>query len=433
MKRKKIRIGLLGVGNVGCGVLEILENNQALIAERTGKFLVVTHAVVRNLEKARSLVSSDVVLTTDAMSVLQNPEVDVIVEVMGGEYPAFDYICEALRQGKPVVTANKEVLSKHKATFFALAKENRTDIYFEATVCGGIPLIRTMKVGFAANRINAFYGILNGTTNFILTKLEEPGSSFDAVVKEAQALGFAEADPSMDLSGLDSAYKLTILGAVAFKANVQLDDVYYEGITALESSDVAYAKELGYTIKLLGIGREVRPGKMTFKVHPTLIPEDHPLAHVRDEFNAVFIVGNAVGESMLSGRGAGGAPTGSAVVSDLMDIAFDEHPLGNKRNLESLGADIAIVPFSDTVSQFYLRLHAVDTHGALARISSVLAEHQIGISKIMQKDIVDNEAEIVLVTHLAVESTMAAAIAMLESEPAVGGISAKIRVGLDEV
>jgi len=432
MKRNKIRIGLLGVGNVGRGVLHILEQNKALIAERTGKSLVVTHAVVRDIEKAKPFVSSDVVLTTDAYAVLRDPNIDVIVEVMGGEYPAFDYICEALRQGKPVVTANKEVLSKHKATFFSLAQEHRTNIYFEATVGGGIPLIRTMKVGLAANRIQSFYGILNGTTNFILTKLEEDGVPFADVLKEAQELGFAEADPTMDISGLDSAYKLTILGAVAFKANIQLEDVYYEGIENLDALDVAYAKEFGYAIKLLGIGREISPGKMTFKVHPTMIPALHPLANVRYEFNAVFIIGNAVGESILSGRGAGSEPTGSAIVSDLIDIAFDDQPLGNRRNLEPLDADVSVVPFSETSSQFYLRLHAVDTHGVLARISGILADHRIGISKIIQKEIVNNEAEIVLVTHLALEKDMTAAIEVLQGARVVHDVAAKIRVGLDE-
>jgi homoserine dehydrogenase len=432
MKREKIRVGLLGVGNVGRGVLQILDQNKALIAERTGKSLVVTHAVVRDVEKAQSFLPSDIVVTADAFSVLRSPDVDVVVEAMGGEYPAYDYICEALRQGKPVVTANKEVLSKHKETFFALAKAQHTNIYFEATVGGGIPLIRTMKVGLAANRIQAFYGILNGTTNFILTKLEEGGASFEDVLKEAQRLGFAEADPSMDISGLDSAYKLTILGAVAFKADIQLEDVYYEGIVPLDALDVAYAKELGYAIKLLGIGREISPGKMTFKVHPTMIPVLHPLANVRHEFNAVFIIGNAVGESILSGRGAGSSPTGSAIVSDLIDIAFDDQPLGNKRNLEVLNADISVVPFVETTSQFYLRLYAVDTHGVLARIAGILADHRIGISKIMQKDIVNQEAEIVLVTHVAVEKDMTAAIAALQGARVVRDVAAKIRVGLDE-
>ena len=432
MEQKKIRIGLLGVGNVGKGVLQILEQNKALIAERTGKSLVVTHAVVRNLEKVQGRLSKAVMLTTDALAVLRNPDVDVIVEAMGGEYPAFDYICEALRQGKPVVTANKEVLSKHKATFFALAKAHRTNIYFEASVGGGIPLIRTLKVGLAANKIQAFYGILNGTTNFILTKLEEEGASFETVLKEAQALGFAEADPTMDISGLDSAYKLTILGSVAFKANIQLADVYYEGIATLDAKDVAYAKELGYVIKLLGIGREVAPGQMSFKVHPTMIPARHPLAHVRQEFNAVFIIGNAVGESMLSGRGAGSSPTGSAIVSDLIDIAFDDHPLGNQRNLEALEGPFSVMPLSETTSQFYVRLHALDTHGALAGITSVLGAYRIGISKIMQKNIVADEAEIVLVTHMVQEKEMTAALQDLLGTPGVRGIDAKIRVGLDE-
>lgn len=431
MYDKKIRIGLLGVGHVGKGVLGILSENKQLISQRTGKSLVVTHAVVRQPEKVAGFLSPDVILTTDAMSVVCHPDVDVIVEVMGGEYPAYTYICEALRQGKPVVTANKEVFSKHKETFFHLAKTHCTNIYFEATVGGGIPLIRTLKVGFAANRIHAFYGILNGTTNFILTKLTEGRDPFSVVLKEAQDLGFAEADPSMDISGLDSAYKLSILGSVAFKASVELADIYYEGISHITDRDVAYAKELGYQIKLLAIGREIS-GQYSFKVHPTLIPETHPLAHVRQEFNAVFIVGNAVGESMLLGKGAGGSPTGSAVVSDLIDIAFDEYPLVSQRNLEDLCAHVSVLPVAQSVSQFYIRLYIQDSHGALATITAILEAHHIGISKIMQKDIVAAEAEIVLVTHQVMERDMDAAIAGLQETDVVCRIASKIRVGLDE-
>ncbi|NBV42791.1 homoserine dehydrogenase, partial [bacterium] len=282
MTQTTIKIGLLGLGNVGTGVVHILNENKKLIRRRTGKTLEIKSIAVRDASKQRPMTLDGIHITTDAESVIVDPEIQIIVEVMGGEYPAYDYICAALNAGKYVVTANKEVVSKHKHTFFELAMKNKVDIYYEASVGGGIPLIRTLKVGLAANQIEALYGIVNGTTNYILTKLEDGNKGFNEVVSDAQALGFAEADPTMDVSGLDSAYKLSILASVAFKADVSVSDLYYEGIESITKTDMTYAQELGYTIKLLAVGRALKNNQLTFKVHPTMIPVRHPLAGVRN-------------------------------------------------------------------------------------------------------------------------------------------------------
>jgi homoserine dehydrogenase len=427
-----IKIGLLGLGNVGAGVAQILDENRQIIRRRTGKDIQIKTVVVRDLSKERPVELKGVQVTTDAMSVINDPEIQVIVEVMGGEYPAFDYICAALRLGKYVVTANKEVVSKHKKTFFDLARTHTSDLYYEASVGGGIPLIRTLKVGLAANKIEALYGIVNGTTNYILTKVSEEGKEFADVIADAQRLGFAEADPSMDVSGLDSAYKLSILASVAFKADVSVGNIEYEGIDGISLTDMRYAQELGYTIKLLAIGRALQDNQLSFKVHPTLIPSHHPLAGVRNEFNAVFIVGNAVGESLLAGRGAGSSPTGSAIVSDLMDIAFYDAPSASVRNLDYAFDKVTLVPNDQTASQFYIRLSAADTSGALAAIATVFGAHDISISKVLQKEIMDGAAEIVMMTHPVKESKMTQALHELQREKVVREILAKLRVALDE-
>lgn len=429
--KKTIKIGVLGLGNVGSGVIQILDENRELIRRRTGKNLEVKTVVVRDPSKARTVAVAGISVTTDAAAMIADPEIQVIVEVMGGEYPAYDYICDALRRGKYVVTANKEVISKHKKTFFELAKSHRSDIYFEAAVGGGIPLIRTLKVGLAANRIEALFGIVNGTTNYILTKVAEDGKEFETVLKDAQDLGFAEADPTMDVSGLDTAYKLSILAAVAFKADVPVANITYEGIESISLKDMMVARELGYTVRLLAVGRMLSGNRLSLKVHPTMVPLNHPLAGVRNEFNAVFIVGNAVGESLLSGRGAGSSPTGSAIVSDLIDIAFDETHNVSARNLEYEFEPVNLVPISATSSQFYLRLLAADTPGTLAKIATIFGHGGISISKIMQKDRVNGAAEIVIVTQAVVEQKMTNALAALRNEAVVKEILAKIRVGLD--
>lgn len=430
-----IQVGILGLGNVGSGVLSILLQNGSLLEKRSGLPLVVTKALVKNKAKKRASLGACQLVET-AQDILTDPAIRIVVEAMGGEYPAYDYICEALRQGKYVVTANKEVVSKHKKTFFELARAHHTDIYFEASVGGGIPLIRSLKVGYAANQIQSLYGILNGTTNYILTQIAEKNLPFETALKEAQRLGFAEADPTMDVSGLDTTYKLSILAAVAFKADVQVADIYYEGIEKITLQDITYAKELGYAIKLLAIGQRHSQGEVSFRVHPTMVPLNHTLAHVRNELNAVFMVGDMVGEAMLLGRGAGSLPTGSAVVSDIVDIVFDlAHALEKptNRNLEPNYQAPVLMPMDEVSSQFYVRLQVVDAPGTLARLAAVFGQEHISISKIIQKGTTGTEAELVMVTHAALEKRMQSALKAIQNLLEVKQLLACIRVGLDEV
>lgn len=428
-----INIGLLGFGNVGKSVLDILVKNKNILSHRTGTELNITKVLVRDLSKKRDVDTHGISFTDNPDNILNDANIHIVVEVMGGEYPAYDFIKKALSQKKYVVTANKEVMSKHKREFFQLAYDNQVDIYYEAAVGGGIPLIRTLKVGLAANKIESLYGIVNGTTNYILTKIEEEHQDFDVVLKKAQELGFAEADPTMDVAGLDSAHKLVILAAVAFKVDIQLDDLFHEGIQAITLKDIQYANELGYTIKLLSIGKLLEDGKMMFKTHPTMIPLNHPLASVKNEVNAVYVTGNAVGESLLSGKGAGGSPTGSAVVSDIIDITFDRQlSRPSKRNLEDKFQDVSLCPISETSTQFFFRVSAPDETGILEKITGVLGRHDVSISKVLQKDIQNNAAEIVFVTHSVLEKKMMAALEELTSHNIVNEVLALIRVGLDE-
>lgn len=422
-----IKIGLIGFGNVGQGVFKILTDNAALIENRVETKLSIAKVIVRNPKKyAKEFPTLSFSANPD--DVLNDPEIAIIVEVMGGENPAFDIICKALKNKKYVVTANKEVISKHKTTFFKLAKENQVDIYYEAAVGGGIPIIRSLKIGFAANRIDSLYGILNGTTNYILTKIEETQRDFQDVLKDAQRLGFAEADPSMDIEGTDAAYKLTILAAVAFKANITLKDVYCEGITKISLTDLKYAKELGYTIKLLAQGNRHENNGFFFGVFPQLVPHDHPLAGIRNETNAVYIVGNAVGEALLSGKGAGGSPTGSAIVSDLIDIAFDASHKTTGRNLEINLEKAKLQSVQDTQYQYYFRLSLQNEPHSLEKMSRIFSNASINIQKLIQKENTGNEAEVVILTGIVKEKACQTVITKLQKESFVKQLHNVIRV-----
>lgn len=426
-----LKIGLLGLGNVGLSVLDILENQSDHLSVRTGTQLCLKSILVRDAKKMRPIDLSKYTLTENADDILFDPDIDIVIEVMGGEDPAKDYLKTALKQKKYVVTANKEVVSKHKADFFKLAKENGVDIYFEAAVGGGIPLIRALKVGFAANKIHSFCGILNGTTNYILSKIAENQVDFEVALKRAQDLGFAEAEPSMDISGLDAAHKLVILSSVVFKANLQVDQIYYEGIESITLTDIQRANELGYVIKLLAIGERVDAKTISCRVHPVMISADHLLATVHNEFNALFIHGDYVGESMLSGKGAGGNPTGSAVVSDIIDIAFDRTHF-SRRNLEEEFEPVELMPMSEVQSRYYFRLWVIDKPGVLEKISNVFSRHAISLSQLNQKAGSEGFAEIVLITHIIKESVLATLRAELDELIDVNQISAIIRVGLDD-
>lgn len=423
-----INIGLIGFGNVGQGIYNILQNNGAIISRRLDKTLSIKKIAVRSTEKYAHAVTDTSILTTNVDDILMDDSIKIVIEVIGGEQPAFDYITRALTQKKVVVSANKEVISKHKRHFFKMAYDNNVDLYFEAAVGGGIPLIRSLKVGFAANKINAFYGIVNGTTNYILTKIKETKQDFSVVLKKAQELGFAEVDPTMDISGQDAAYKCAILAAVAFKLDVQIDDVFYEGIEKITLKDIEYADTLGYAIKLLAMGKNHENQPAQLQVYPTLIPKNHPLASVHNEFNAAYIVGDQVGESMLMGKGAGASPTASAVISDIMDCCFGLSDQGSRRNLETAFEYRQIMPFDECVSQFFLRLLLKNEPGALEKITLLFSENQISIEKIIQNESDDANAELALIISEITQQTFFELKAAIEATESCISVASYIRL-----
>lgn len=394
-----IEIGLIGFGNVGQDIYRILDENGPHINSRVGQPIKIKKIAVRSIEKYQNKLKNVSILTTNVNEILEDPNIAIIIEVIGGESPAFKYITTALTNKKHVVTANKEVISKHKQHFFKMAHSNGVDIYFEAAVGGGIPIIRSLKVGFAANKINAFYGIVNGTTNYILTKIKKENKDFQTVLKQAQELGFAELDPTMDISGLDAAYKCSILAAVAFKVDSQINQIPYSGIETITLKDLNYASELGYSIRLLAQGKRLESNEIELQVCPVLIPSEHPLASVHNEFNAVYIVGDQVGESMLMGKGAGGSPTASAIISDIIDISFGISQKISSRNLETNFQPATIKPLNQTMSHYYIRLSVKNEPGVLEQISLQFSEKSISIEKIIQKESDPENAEIVIITN----------------------------------
>jgi len=401
------------------------------MTQRLGAELCIKGIVVRAPSRYAGVDHGDIPLHTDANALINDADIDIIVEVIGGEYPAHDFISAALKAGKYVVTANKEVIAKHQAHFFELARANGVDIYFEAAVAASIPIIRSFKIGYAASQIQSLAGILNGTTNYILTKMEQEDMALDAAIKQAQDLGFAEADPTMDISGLDAAYKLQILAAVAFKQAISMDDISYRGIEEVQSVDMDYATELGYRIKLLAVAQLDDKGRTSYRVHPAFISTKHPLAAVHNEFNAVYTEGSAMGEAMQYGAGAGPLATGSAVVSDICDIAFtilSGANTGTQRNIESPSADAALCPIEETVSAFYLRLQVQDRCGALESITHILGEHQISIAKIVQKELDEDTAELVLISHETQDAVLRKSIKKIEELDAVRAVAATYRI-----
>jgi homoserine dehydrogenase len=426
--KSSITLGLIGFGNVGQGVHSIVQTNQGMIQDRLGQAVHIKTICVRNIDKYKGL-ANGAQLTTDVNDIINDPDIDIVVELIGGEMPAYDYITEALKHKKYVVTANKELIAKHKKTFFELAKENDVDIFFEASVGGGIPIIKSFKVGYCANQIESVYGILNGTTNFILTKLFENKQEFATVLKEAQDLGFAEADPTADVSGLDAAYKIVILTAVALKLNIQIDDVFYEGIDQIQLKDIQYLDELGYRVRLIAKAKRMPDGVFA-AVYPTAIPADHPLSMVRNEFNAIYSTGNMVGESMIYGKGAGSLPTGSAVMSDILDIAFDIYTHHSRRNLETKIDPTHVLGIDQNETQFYVRLSVKDETGALEKITTAFKNANINISNIIQKERLNGHAQVVILTDVVKEKTFHALKATMLDTDVIHAIDAVIRVGL---
>jgi len=417
----------MGAGVVGGGVAEILAEKREDYARQLGRPLVLTRALVRDPDKPRPAVLAGLV-TTDADDVLEDPDVDIVVEVMGGEQPALDYIGRALAAGKYVVTANKEVMAKHGSRLLALAAAKDVDVLFEASVGGGIPIIAPLKRDLLANRILAVSAIINGTTNYILTAMSREGADFADALRQAQALGYAEADPTNDIEGEDARFKLAILASLAFRCQVRPGDIYREGITKLTARDFRYAAELGYAIKLLALARAAEGGVQA-RVHPALIPLDEPLAKVDGVLNAVQLEGDLTGRVLFQGPGAGSFPTTSAVIADVLDAA--QSIIGGRRDIHTREeSPTAIIPMSDLKTRYYVRLTVADRPGVLAQISTILGEAEISISSVIQKETnVDAQtAELVIMTHEAREASMQGALAALDRLDSVESVGNFIRV-----
>jgi homoserine dehydrogenase len=425
---RPVRIGLLGCGNVGAALVELVRSRRADIAARLGLDLEVVRVAVRSATKERSVDVAPAELTTDALAVATAPDIDVIVEVIGGIEPARELILEALKAGKPVVTANKELLANHGAELFAAADAAQRDLLFEAAVAGGIPLMRPLRQSLAGEPIHRVMGIVNGTTNYILTKMTEEGASYHAALSEAQRLGYAERDPTADVEGFDAGAKAAIIAMVAFGVRVVAGDVYHEGISSITQSDIDVARRLGYRIKLLAVverfDSDDRP-EVAVRVHPAMVPETHPLAAVRDSFNAVFVEGGAAGDLMFYGRGAGGAPTSSAVLGDVIDAASNLH-----RNVHAGMGVLSrprVRPIDDLQSAYYLSLDVVDRPGVLAAVATVFGAHGVSIRSMEQIGLAD-EARLILITHSANERDFHATLRDLRGLEAVRHVGSLMRV-----
>jgi len=430
---KPINVGLLGLGTVGGGTLTVLRRNAEEITRRAGREIRVVRAAVRDLEKARAL-AGDLPLTTNPFDVVDDPEIDIVVELIGGLEPARELVMQAIANGKHVVTANKHLVAKHGNEIFAAAQARGVMVAFEAAVAGGIPIIKALREGLTANRIEWLAGIINGTSNFILTEMRDKGAAFEDVLKQAQELGYAEADPTFDIEGIDAAHKLTILSAIAFGIPMQFDRAYTEGISKLTREDVKYAEELGYRIKLLGIARRAENG-IELRVHPTLIPERRLIANVDGAMNAVLVKGDAVGPTLYYGAGAGAEPTASAVVADLVDVtrlhtADPHHRVPHLAFQPDQLADTPILPMDEVRTAYYLRLSAFDRPGVLADITRILADSNISIDAMVQKEPAEGEEQvnIILLTHITVEKNINAAIARIEALDTVAGQVMRIRL-----
>ena len=426
MEQAVRKIALLGMGTVGGGVYEIIERQKEEMPFKIGAALEVVKVLVRNKAKYADRIPAEK-LTDVWEDVIGDDSIEIVVEVMGGIEPARTYIKAALEKGKHVVTANKDLMAMHGHELLELAGEHHCDLLFEAAVAGGIPIIRPLKQCLAGNNITEIMGIINGTTNFILTKMKEDGMDFGEALQLATDLGYAEADPTADIEGYDAGRKLAIMASIAFHTSVTFDDVFTEGITKITAKDMRYAKEMGCSIKLLGIAKNTETG-IEVKVHPTMIPENHPLAAVNDSFNAVFVHGDAVDDAMFYGRGAGALPTGSAVVGDIMDVARNMLFHCNGRIGCSCYKNLPIKQIGDTTSRYYIRMRLEDRAGTLAAMAGVFAENDASIAILLQKETIENDAEIVVVTHEVAEKKFMDAIKKFSSMEMVKEISSIIRV-----
>jgi homoserine dehydrogenase len=440
---KPLQVGLLGMGTVGRGTWTVLRRNEEEITRRAGRPIRITWIATRTLDRAREATrgSKDVQLTTDPEKVIDHPDVDIVVELIGGIEPAKSYVLRAIANGKHVVTANKALLARHGNEIFAAAQKKGVMVAFEAAVAGGIPIIKALREGLTANRIEWIAGIINGTSNFILSEMRATGAPFATVLAEAQARGYAEADPTFDVEGIDAAHKLAIMSAIAFGVPMQLDKVYTEGITRLTREDIRYAEELGYRIKLLGITRrasvEGNAGGegIELRVHPTLVPTRRLIANVEGAMNAVLVKGDAVGATLYYGPGAGAEPTASAVIADLVDVtrmhtADPEHRVPHLAFQPDQLSNIPFLPMGEVRTSYYLRMRVLDRPGVLADITRILADREISIEAMIQKEPPEGEdrTDIILLTHLSIERQVVDAIAKIESLPTVDGKVVRIRM-----
>ena len=438
---KPIQVGLLGIGTVGSGVFNVLSRNQEEIRRRAGRGIEIACVADLDTARARAIVGENARVVGDAREVIANPEIDIVVELIGGYGIAKQLVLEAIAAGKHVVTANKALLAVHGTEIFKAAAEKGVVVAYEAAVAGGIPIIKALREGLTANRIQWIAGIINGTTNFILSEMRDKGLDFDVVLKEAQRLGYAEADPTFDIEGVDAAHKATIMSAIAFGIPVQFDKAYVEGITKLGAADIKYAEQLGYRIKLLGITKRAEKG-IELRVHPSLVPSKRLIANVEGAMNAVVVQGDAVGTTLYYGKGAGSEPTASAVIADLVDIArlhtadpehrvphlaFQPHTL-----TDAMGA-LPVLPMSEVVTSYYLRLRVADQAGVLAKVTGLLAEAGVSIDAVLQREADEvggegsTQTDLIILTHDTREGTMDAVIAQMQALPTVLAPITRIR------
>ena len=431
---KPINVGLLGIGTVGRGTFEVLARNREEITRRAGRDIVITMVADQDLGRARKLVGKAAAVTADAFEVVNHPDIDIVIELIGGTTIAQQLILKAIENGKHVVTANKALVATRGNEIFAAAQKQGVMVAFEAAVAGGIPIIKALREGLTANRIEWIAGIINGTSNFILSEMREKGSGFETVLKEAQRLGYAETDPTFDIEGIDAAHKLTIIAAISFGIPMRFKDAYIEGITHLTAADIRYAEELGYRIKLLGITRRTPQG-IELRVHPTLIPKRRLIANVEGVMNAILVKGDAVGATLYYGAGAGAYPTASSVIADLVDVtrmhtADPEHRVPHLAFQPDQLSSVPILPITEVETSYYLRMRVYDRPGVLADITRVLADSGISIDAMVQKEpsAGEEQVDIIMLTHLTVEKSVNVAIARIENLPVVVGKVTRIRM-----
>ena len=434
MAMKPIKVGLLGIGTVGGGTFHVLRRNQEEISRRAGRAIDLAVVADKDLDKARAVVGDAASVTGDAFEVVNHPEIDIVIELIGGTSIARELVLKAIDNGKQVVTANKALLATHGNEIFAAAQRKGVTVAFEAAVAGGVPIIKALREGLSANRIEWIAGIINGTSNFILSEMREKGKSFAAVLKEAQQLGFAEADPTFDIEGIDAAHKLTIMAAIGFGIPMQFSACYTEGIAGLTREDIRYAEQLGYRIKLLGITRRTEQG-FELRVHPTLIPVQRLIANVEGVMNAILVKGDAVGETMYYGPGAGSEPTASAIVADLVDVTRmhtvdPRHRVPHLAFQPDLLSNLPILPMAEVQTSYYLRMRVDDKLGVLADVARILADFAISIEAMVQKEPAagESQVEIVMLTHRTREKHIDAALQRIEGLPVVSGKVMRIRL-----